>query len=77
LLSSYVILFGVDCISFHCILFSGQLHSTGERHPAALRHAAAAVIGAQPLMTLEYVSLADASTGRDLPEEDPYKVYPR
>ena len=38
----------------------------GERDPEALRRAAASVIAREPLMTLEYVSLADTADGQEL-----------
>ena len=43
-----------------------DVHGLGERDPEALRGAAAAVIAREPLMTLEYVSLADTADGQEL-----------
>ena len=43
-----------------------DVHSLGEREPEALRGAAAAVIAREPLMSLEYVSLADTADGQEL-----------
>jgi len=43
-----------------------DVHGLGERDPEALRSAAAAVIGREPLMTLEYVSLADTADWQEL-----------
>lgn len=43
-----------------------DVHGQGEREPAALRAAAAAVIAREPLMSLEYLSLADAADGQEL-----------
>ena len=42
------------------------MHGLGERDPEALRRAAASVIAREPLMTLEYVSLADTADGQEL-----------
>ena len=43
-----------------------DVHGLGERDPEALRRAAASVIAREPLMTLEYVSLADTADGQEL-----------
>lgn len=51
---------------FSALLELSQAHRAGERNPYALRRKAEAVIAAEPLMKLEYVSVADAATGREL-----------
>ena len=43
-----------------------DLHAKGERGPEALRAAAAAVIAREPLMALEYVSLASTVDGQEV-----------
>ena len=43
-------------------------HKSGERNVDELRRAARVVVSAQPKMQLEYISLADAATGREVDE---------
>lgn len=51
---------------YSALLQLSEAHRRGERCPDALRRAAKAVVAAEPLMRLEYVSVADAATGREL-----------
>lgn len=46
-----------------------DLHDKGERGPEALRAAAAAVIAREPLMALEYVSLASTVDGHEVAQQ--------
>lgn len=52
---------------------AGERYEAGERDPAALKAAAMAVLGGEPLADVDYISLADASTLEeiDAPTERP------
>ena len=43
-----------------------ESYAAGERSPAALRAAAAAVVGGVPAMALDYLSLASMADGREV-----------
>ena len=66
-IASRLLLVASDCLSIASDdLPLGFFRTQGERSTAALRARAAAVIGAQPLMHLDYLSLASMADGAEL-----------